>query len=147
LQSAEPSRFLQEIDKKYLQLPSRHEMPAFERSSFTERNSTARTHSPTRQPFQERTRTAATAAPAPPPGKRNLKKITSNGSPLEATSTLGEAAPEDIQEGVTVEHARFGKGKVVKVEGTAPDLKATIFFPAAGQKQLLLRFAKLRVVD
>jgi DNA helicase-2/ATP-dependent DNA helicase PcrA len=147
LQSAEPSRFLQEIDKKYLQLPSRHEMPAFERNSFTERNSTARTHSPTRQPFQERTRTAATAAPAPPPGKRNLKKITSNGSPLEATSTLGEAAPEDIQEGVTVEHARFGKGKVVKVEGTAPDLKATIFFPAAGQKQLLLRFAKLRVVD
>ena len=146
LQSAEPSRFLQEIDKKYLQMPSRHEMPAFERGSFTERNSTTRATSPTRQPFQERTRTA-TAAPAPPPVKRNLKKITSSGSPLEATSSLGEAAPEDIQEGVTVEHARFGKGKVTKVEGTAPDLKATIFFPAAGQKQLLLRFAKLRVVS
>lgn len=42
-----------------------------------------------------------------------------------------------------MEHARFGKGKVVKVEGAPPDQKATIFFPSAGQKQLLLRFAKL----
>jgi DNA helicase-2/ATP-dependent DNA helicase PcrA len=66
---------------------------------------------------------------------------------MEATSTLGFAAPEDLQEGVTVEHEKFGKGKVVKVEGIPPDQKATIFFPAAGQKQLLLRFAKLRVAE
>ena len=66
---------------------------------------------------------------------------------MEATSTLGFAHPEDLKEGVTVEHERFGKGKVVKVEGAAPDQKATIFFPSAGQKQLLLRFAKLRVVE
>jgi DNA helicase-2/ATP-dependent DNA helicase PcrA len=36
---------------------------------------------------------------------------------------------------------------VIKVEGTPPDLKATIFFPSSGQKQLLLRFAKLTVVE
>ncbi len=48
---------------------------------------------------------------------------------------------------MTVEHERFGKGKVLKVEGNAPDLKATVFFPAIGQKQLLLRFAKLTVVE
>lgn len=65
---------------------------------------------------------------------------------MEITSTLGQSPSEDIQEGVTVEHARFGKGKVVKVEGAPPDQKATIFFPSAGQKQLLLRFAKLKVV-
>ena len=53
----------------------------------------------------------------------------------------------DIAEGQTVEHERFGKGKVLKVEGNAPDLKATVFFPSAGQKQLLLRFAKLTVVE
>jgi len=41
---------------------------------------------------------------------------------------------------------RFGKGKVLKVEGNAPDLKATVFFPSAGQKHLLLRFANLTVV-
>jgi len=36
---------------------------------------------------------------------------------------------------------------VVKVEGAPPDQKATIFFPSAGQKQLLLRFAKLKVLN
>ena len=39
------------------------------------------------------------------------------------------------------------RGKVLKMEGHAPDLKATVFFPSAGQKQLLLRFAKLTVVE
>jgi DNA helicase-2/ATP-dependent DNA helicase PcrA len=48
---------------------------------------------------------------------------------------------------MTVEHEKFGKGKVIKIEGRSPDLKATIFFPSAGQKQLLLRFAKLQVVE
>jgi DNA helicase-2/ATP-dependent DNA helicase PcrA len=44
-------------------------------------------------------------------------------------------------------HERFGKGKVLKVEGRPPDQKATVFFPSAGQKNLLLRFAKLQVVE
>jgi hypothetical protein len=92
------------------------------------------------------------SAPPPPPSLdpekvKKLKRVTSTGAPLEATSTLGHAVAADIAEGVTVEHDRFGKGKVLKVEGREPDLKATIFFPSAGQKQLLLRFAKLRVVE
>jgi len=45
-----------------------------------------------------------------------------------------------------VEHARFGKGKVVKLEGASPDTKATIFFPGSGKKVLLLKFAKLKVL-
>ena len=47
---------------------------------------------------------------------------------------------------MTVNHAKFGKGKVVKIEGEEPNVKATIFFPAAGSKQLLLKFAKLEVL-
>lgn len=147
LQSAEPSRFLQEIDKKYLQLPSRHEAATFisERPSFAERNGFApRTAAPARPAFKERT--APTTA-TPLPGKRNLKRLAPSGKPMEPIAGAAMATVEDIQEGVTVEHARFGKGKVVKVEGAAPDQKATIFFPSAGQKQLLLRFAKLRVVE
>ena len=73
--------------------------------------------------------------------------MTSTGAPVDATRSLGHAAPSDIAEGVTVEHERFGKGKVLKIEGNAPDVKATIFFPSSGQKQLLLRFAKLTVVE
>ena len=45
------------------------------------------------------------------------------------------------------EPEKFGKGKVLKIEGESPDLKATIFFPSAGQKQLLLKFAKLQVLS
>ena len=48
---------------------------------------------------------------------------------------------------MTVEHQRFEMGKVLKVEGRVHDLKATVFFPSAGPKRLLLRFAKLTVVE
>lgn len=75
----------------------------------------------------------------------NLKRLSTEGKPLEATSSLGGETPE-LTEGMTVAHERFGKGKVLKIEGKAPDIKATVFFPTAGQKQLLLRFAKLSVV-
>jgi len=45
-----------------------------------------------------------------------------------------------------VQHAKFGKGKVVKIEGDTPNEKATIFFPSVGTKQLLLKFAKLQIL-
>jgi len=46
-----------------------------------------------------------------------------------------------------VEHERFGKGKVVGIEGIGPNKKATVFFPGIGQKQLLLKFARLRIAE
>ena len=46
---------------------------------------------------------------------------------------------------MVVEHQRFGEGKVLKVEGLMPNIKATIFFRNYGQKQLLLKFAKLKI--
>jgi len=48
---------------------------------------------------------------------------------------------------VNVWHEKFGKGKVLRVEGASPNEKATVFFPKAGQKQLLLKFAKLEITD
>jgi DNA helicase-2/ATP-dependent DNA helicase PcrA len=45
-----------------------------------------------------------------------------------------------------VEHERFGFGKVISLEGKKPDVKATIFFKEIGQKQLLLKFAKLCII-
>ena len=53
--------------------------------------------------------------------------------------------PEKIQAGMVVEHQRFGEGKVLKIEGTPPNAKATVFFHNAGQKQLLLKFARLKI--
>jgi DNA helicase-2/ATP-dependent DNA helicase PcrA len=171
LTSGEPSRFIDEIDPQYVQLPKRYEAPQFgDRGSLSSGwskpgNTSTRPTKPGTV-FSREPRSAAPAAklshspmqrggaPATPatlgidPEKlKKLKRVTSTGAPLEATSSLGHAAPADIAEGVTVEHEKFGKGKVIKVEGTPPDIKATIFFPSSGQKQLLLRFAKLTVVE
>ncbi|MCG8699987.1 MAG: ATP-binding domain-containing protein, partial [Bacteroidales bacterium] len=55
--------------------------------------------------------------------------------------------PKEIQMGMMVEHQRFGFGKIVHMEGDFPDKKATVFFQDIKQeKQLLLKFAKLRIV-
>ncbi len=60
---------------------------------------------------------------------------------------IGVSAEQlDLKVGYNVIHERFGKGKVIGLEGTPPT-KATVFFPKAGSKQLLLKFAKLEVVD
>ena len=55
--------------------------------------------------------------------------------------------PAKIYSGMQVEHQRFGVGKVLKVEGVPPNLKATVFFQNAGHKQLLLKFAKLKIIS
>ena len=51
-----------------------------------------------------------------------------------------------IQEGVKVNHSRFGKGTVCAVEGQGGDAKALIDFENGGRKNLLLRFAKLEIL-
>ena len=53
----------------------------------------------------------------------------------------------EIVPGATVEHEVFGEGKVLALEGSGHQAKATVFFPEVGQKKLVLRFARLRVVD
>ena len=53
----------------------------------------------------------------------------------------------NLSEGTWVEHIRFGKGKIKKIEGTGADKKAEIQFEKGGLKKLLLRFAKLNVIE
>jgi DNA helicase-2/ATP-dependent DNA helicase PcrA len=77
-------------------------------------------------------------APAP---ARNLKRV--------APDTLSGGGPYtqvQVVAGDEVEHETFGKGKVLNVEGSAPNEKATVFFPSTGQKQLLLKYAKLKLI-
>lgn len=64
--------------------------------------------------------------------------------------TKGGAASSDfekIQPGVAVYHQRFGKGKVLQIEGNGGDKKALVFFKNVGQKKLILRFAKLEIEE
>lgn len=145
LSYCEPSRFIEEIDEQYLEMPS---APAArtaprgidfskERSGFSTGYSAPK---PRAQAPQE------TPAPVSPPP--NFKKV-SAAAPTSGPGLFDNSPPataDQIQPGVEVMHDKFGKGKVLSLEGEAPDIKATIFFPSAGQKQLLLKFAKLKVL-
>jgi DNA helicase-2/ATP-dependent DNA helicase PcrA len=159
LTASEPSRFIDEIDPKFLEMPRNNERaatsysttPPWARRSGTEQPGEERSSKPVygrerTAPSVQRPAPRPTPPPPAPEERRNLKRISPTGTPMQATGSLGGPSG-DIAEGMTVEHERFGKGKVLKVEGNAPDLKATVFFPSAGQKQLLLRFAKLTVVE
>ena len=52
----------------------------------------------------------------------------------------------DFKVGQRIEHNRFGQGKILEITGTAPDLKAKIAFDHYGEKLLLLKYAKMRVL-
>lgn len=54
--------------------------------------------------------------------------------------------PNTIMQGADVEHSQFGKGKVIQIEGTGDNRKARVFFLSAGEKKLLLKFARLKLV-
>ena len=130
LTSCEPSRFLDEIDAKYLELDFKPQQKASGNPFFDNERSA----------WQQK-ETFSKPKPA---------------SAAKTTSILPKAhvpsvgfAPSDTSKllvGMEVEHERFGFGKVINMEGNKPDLKATIFFKDLGQKQLLLKFAKLRIV-
>lgn len=63
-----------------------------------------------------------------------------------AASSAGSSSC-GLQEGMKIEHQRFGRGTVLKIEGTGENTKATVEFVHSGTKQLLLKYAKFTVVD
>lgn len=66
-----------------------------------------------------------------------------------SSSTASSAGSSScgLQEGMKIEHQRFGRGTVLKIEGTGDNTKATVEFVHSGTKQLLLKYAKFTVVD
>ena len=130
----EPSRFIEEIDEQYLNLPT---VSARRPEPFD--FNTARTSFYKPMPSGSGPRTTT-------PPKPGMKKVSASAPGAAAESGVAPASSGGIAPGVEVKHARFGKGKVLKLEGEEPNVKATVFFPSAGQKQLLLKFAKLEVL-
>ncbi|MBR2101198.1 MAG: UvrD-helicase domain-containing protein [Prevotella sp.] len=78
------------------------------------------------------------------PRLRKLSEVTKQPSPASAPATPTGKTP--LNEGDVIEHDRFGIGEVIKVEGTGENTKATVRFKQVGEKQLLLKFAKYKVV-
>jgi len=140
LVDAEPSRFIEEIDEKYLEIVTPKEErrfnPMLSADIFGDLDpNTVRYKKPTylkakpkaKEPFK-------ITAP------KNLKKVSetrSNTNLFDNKLIIGDV----------VNHLRFGKGNVLNIEGKGADLKAEIKFQNGGIKKLLLRFAKLEIIS
>ncbi len=120
----EPSRFISEIDNRYVEMPY-EKKPVKTKKTFTD----------TGLFIPEKIILNTT---------KKLKKITTTDS---NHNTDNNDLCDKIQVGMEVEHERFGKGKVISVEGINVNKKATVFFSQHGQKQLLLKFTKLKILN
>ena len=76
-------------------------------------------------------------------------RTTGSSAASVSSSTASSAGSSScgLQEGMKIEHQRFGRGTVLKIEGTGENTKATVEFVHSGTKQLLLKYAKFTIVD
>jgi DNA helicase II / ATP-dependent DNA helicase PcrA len=140
-ESCTPSRFISEIDEQYLELPgepdnlfsTNDEEEGFNRwgrkPRFTSKNTAPETELFSTPQFKP----------------KKLISIEKASQRAGSSESFQYDDPSKIQVGMQVSHERFGLGKVIHIEGTPPDAKATVFFQTSGQKQLLLKFAKLKI--
>ncbi len=143
LTNCEPSRFINEINPKHLELDVK---PA-SKSSLMDGNFDSERKTWTSQPrdFFSKPKPAGTNSTAgtPPPRPKTTSILPKAHVP---TAGFTPSQPNEFQTGMEVEHEKFGFGKIVSLEGSLPDVKATVFFQGLGNKQLLLKFAKLMIV-
>lgn len=138
---AEPSRFIEEIDEKYLDymIPKddyRYK-PLIDKDIFDEVDK-----SKLRQTKPEN----GTPPPSHKPTEQQLKRLRKIKPEGDSTPTQ-KAKPIQLDVGQMVEHTRFGKGEVLNVEGAGMDKKAEIKFENGGVKNLILKFAKLKILS
>ena len=146
-----PSRFLKDIDIRFLRLPQDAGMfRRVEEEAAAFRRENARGFAPDREdaPYggKERVSVRPKQQIIAPTVPRNLKRVAPSANTASTSPSAGGSANR-VQQGQLIEHERFGLGEVLKVEGTGDNAKATIHFKNAGDKQLLLRFARFKVVE
>lgn len=137
---AEPSRFIEEIDESYLEYlnptTENRYKPLLNADIFDEVD-----HS------KLRLRKPTAGKPPTGPTEEQLRKLRRLKPVTSDTNKNFSAEDANLSIGTMVEHVRFGKGKILKIEGVGADTKAEINFDNGGLKKLLLRFAKLKVLD
>lgn len=143
----EPSRFIEEIDEEFLEYNEPKENPIrtfdSERSSYFKAN---------RSNFNKTKPVGMSKVAKKDPKKASEKvipphkKMVSIDNAKRPVDPSFAASASKIEKGMRVEHLRFGKGLVTDMEGQDPNRKATIKFDQVGEKQLLLKFAKLRIL-
>ncbi len=152
LTSCEPSRFLEEIDSQYLEFEgfdrkapkpaNDHQYNDLDWENFRRPASSGNGNGYSQYKAKPAAPKPAYTPPVVPKNLVNVNKASS------AAFTADDAeAIMKLQSGMQVEHEKFGIGKVLNVEGMLPNKKATVFFEGVGQKQLLLKFAKLKIIN
>lgn len=145
---SEPSRFIEEIDEKLIDKPRKasfHGTSSFdeERRGWGRRPGFGSSGSG----YGSNSQTGKTISD---PEKHGFKKVSDTPSYQPAASTSGEpfeaSNPDLLQEGFRVLHQKFGEGTVISVDGAGANKKATVRFDTAGTKQLMLKFAKLKIL-
>lgn len=134
LTSSESSRFIDEIDVKFIEYANsaaRGEVDTFNEPTFGIKKSS---------PQKKKTEQVVTTETIPP--RKNLVKASH-----ATSSSIDNSHLKNLQVGMMVKHERFGTGKVAQLEGPFPNTKATVVFEQSGQKQLLLKFAKLDIIE
>ena len=139
LVDAEPSRFIEEMDKKFLDftIPTSDYVfkPILDKGIFGGFGTPKNKNIPSKGVFKVNTM----------PSQKQLGKLRKiNSNELAPTASIDKEFSE-LEEGMNVEHSRFGNGKVLRIEGKGNDKKAVIDFENNGKKNLLLRFAKLKI--
>ena len=140
----EPSRFIEEIDENFIENLAPKNSPSFNR--FVDADifeytppRTIRFKKPTVKPKRiikkDTNKTTRISSP------KNFKKV----SHVSVTNNNSDF-DTNITEGLVVLHQKFGKGLVTNIEGNEQDKKATIVFDKSGERKLLLKFAKLKIV-
>ena len=136
---AEPSRFIEEIDESFLEylttITENRYKPLIDANIFGEVDKS-----------KLRLRKPVSSSPPRGPSENNLRKLRRIKPVTSSASKNIDAKDLNISIGTIVEHVRFGKGSVIRIEGSGADTKAEINFSNGGLKKLLLRFAKLKVI-
>lgn len=149
-----PSRFLKDINPAFLKMPADSGFTSVRNEGYTkrnyergyERNETYRSSGPSMFDGGEMPQEPVRFVKPVPP--RNLKRIVpvSQNPAVSRSAEPGKADTHGVEVGRLIEHERFGRGEVVRLEGSGDNCKATVRFENAGDKQLLLKFARFKII-
>ena len=135
----ELSRFVEDIDPRYIELPRRQKnFPKVGELPTAFRGIKGIKYSPE----TEQGSAPRTSQPKP----KNLKPVATVSAAKGPTAQNSTEVIDAIQPGMMVRHDKFGTGKVLSCEGSGNSRKAVVFFEGVGQKTLILAFAKLTIV-
>ena len=161
-----PSRFITEMDERYVDLPADMDEESAENSPASLPKQRQERYRPERPAYGNRAVSGTggsghperPASPAPrtphiaaaPPDTRNMKSMGSRRPAQEGETTPKHTASASrYAVGMRVEHAKFGRGEITNIEELASDMKITVIFDdgTAGRKSLLSRYANLKIID